>query len=162
MGCYCMSIAEKVIGEWISSAQEDLDMISLASQVPLLAPTYYHCEQAIEKILKAYIIAKETKLIKTHALDELLKICENQSPDFSKFKKECDEITTYSTVRYPPRKKLTERALKKTIKNTFEIVNFTKSKLKALGYEAPESSTNTAIEEIKDAVRLLREQKKGT
>jgi len=156
-----MNIAEKVIGEWISSAQEDVDTVLILSQVPLLAPTYYHCEQAVEKILKAYIIAKETKLIRTHALDELLKICETHSTDFSKFRKRCEEITTFSAMRYPPRKKLTEQTIKNTIKDTLEIVNFTKSKLKDLGYEALEElPTSAEIEAIKETVRLLREQKK--
>jgi HEPN domain-containing protein len=131
------------------------------SQVPLLVPTYYHCEQAIEKILKAYIIAKENILTKTHDLNELRRICETHSPDFSGFEDICDEISAYSAIRYPPNINLTIRQMRKTIKDTFEIVDFTKSKLKDLGYEVPESSTTAAMEEVKEAIRVLRQQKSG-
>jgi len=156
-----MKRSELVIADWMKSTQDDLDIAKIGAQVPILAPTCYHCGQAVEKILKAYIIAEENKLTKTHDLNLLLENCERHSPDFAKFKKQCAEILVFSTIRYPPSTNITEQTMKQTIKDTLEIVDFTKSKLKALGYDAPESSTNTAIEEIKEAVRILRDQKKG-
>jgi HEPN domain-containing protein len=154
-----MNIAETVVGEWINSARDDLSMASLGARVPIPASTCYHCGQAVEKILKAYIIAEENKLTKTHDLNILLENCERYSSDFGKFKKQCAEITAFSTIRYPPSRNLTEWKMEQTVNSAHEIVNFTTSKLKVLGYEAPESSTNAAIEEIKEAVRVLRKQK---
>jgi HEPN domain-containing protein len=154
-----MNTAKTVVEEWIASAQDDLTMAMLGAQVPVIASTCYHCGQAVEKILKAYIIAEENTLTKTHDLIVLLESCENHSPDFGKFKTQCDEITTFSTIRYPPSRNVTEQKMEQTIKNAHEIVSFTKSKLKDLGYEAPESPAKAAIEEVKEAVRLLRKQK---
>jgi HEPN domain-containing protein len=156
-----MNTVKTVVEEWITSAQDDLTMVMLGAQVPVIASTCYHCGQAVEKILKAYIIAKENTLTKTHDLIVLLENCESHSSDFGKFKKQCAKITTFSTIRYPPSRNVTELKMEQTVKSALEIVNFTKSKLKDLGYEAPESSTNAAIEEVKEAIRVLRRQKSG-
>jgi HEPN domain-containing protein len=154
-----MNIAETVVGEWITSAKDDMTMALLGAQVPVIASTCYHCGQAVEKILKAYIIAEENTLTKTHDLIVLLENCEKHSPDFGKFKKQCAKITAFSTIRYPPSMNVTEQKMEQTIENANEILSFTISKLKTLGYKAPEPSTNMAIEEIKEAVRVLRERK---
>jgi HEPN domain-containing protein len=106
-----MNTEELVVSEWINSAQEDLDGIALTSQVPLLAHTCYHCGLAVEKMLKAYIIAKETKLIKTHDLNVLLEKCEKHSSDFGRFKDICIDITLYATLRYPPGRNLTREKM---------------------------------------------------
>jgi len=120
--------------DWINSAQDDLKIVSFGAQALILAPTCYHCEQAVEKMLKAYIIAKENRLIKTHDLDVLLEKCEVHSSDFSIFKKVCEDITTFSVMRYPPSRKLTVQYMEQAVKNTLAIVDFTQSKLKELGY----------------------------
>jgi HEPN domain-containing protein len=144
------------VNDWISSAQEDLDGIALTSQVPLLANTCYHCGQAVEKMLKAYIIAKTNELTKTHDLVSLVTKCERSSPDFGKLKNTCAEISTFSTIRYPPKKDLTKQEMEETIKNTHEIVDFTMSKLKELGYDKTQQPTSDAMKKIMNAIRQVK------
>jgi len=122
------------VSEWVRVSREDFNVASLLGDVPYLAPACYHCQQSAEKILKAYLIAKESKLTKTHELDELVKQCEKYSPDFGNFKNACAELTQYATAtRYPPTTELTEFMMKQAIKYAGKILNFTESKLKELG-----------------------------
>jgi len=154
-----MNISELVVCEWINSAQEDLDAITLTSQVPLLAHTCYHCGQAIEKILKAYIIAKESRLIKTHDIEDLLGKCQNHSSDFGKFEYICEDLTKYVTVRYPPIENVPEQKMELAIKNTHEIVDFTMEKLKQLGYNPTKQPTSENIKKMIEAVNTSQKQK---
>jgi hypothetical protein len=55
-------------GEETKDSDDDLDAVLNLAKVPYLVPACYLCGQAVEKILKAYYIAKENKLIKTHDL----------------------------------------------------------------------------------------------
>jgi HEPN domain-containing protein len=151
-----MSTSELVISDWINSTQGDLDMVSLGSQVPLLAPVCYHCGQAVEKILKAYIIAKTSELTKTHDLVSLITKCEQCSPDFGKFRNTCTNISTFSTIRYPPQKNLTKQEMEETIKNTHEIVNFAMAKLKELGYDKTPQPTSDSMKKIMAAIQQVQ------
>jgi len=130
-----MNTNELVISEWISAALEDFGCASVLSKVPYHTPACYHCQQSVEKILKAYIIAKENTLIKTHDLDNLIDKCEKHSPDFSKFKDACEDLTLYTTIRYPPFGNLTEQDMKQALKNAQDVLEFTKSKLTEMGFE---------------------------
>jgi HEPN domain-containing protein len=130
---------ELIVADWIKFAQEDLNAASMLADVPYIVPACYHCQQCVEKILKAYIIVKERILIKTHDLLFLIKECEKYSPDFSKFKDICSEITLYTAIRYPVNRKLrnlTVQDMRQALKDTRDLFEFTESKLKELGYES--------------------------
>jgi HEPN domain-containing protein len=130
-----MNINELVVTEWISAALEDFGCATLLAEVPYYAPACYHCQQSVEKILKAYIIVKENILIKTHDLDDLINKCKRHSPDFDNLKEHCENLTLYTTVRYPPIMKLTKQELEQALKDALYVLEFTKSKLKDMGYE---------------------------
>jgi len=130
-----MNTNELVVKEWVSAALEDFGSASVLAKVPYHAPACYHCQQSVEKILKAYIIAKENTLIKTHDLDDLISKCEKHSPDFGKFKDACENLTPYTTVRYPPFGILTEQDVKYALEDAQDVLTFTKSKLTEMGFE---------------------------
>jgi len=130
-----MNTNELVVKEWVSAALEDFGSASVLAKVPYYAPACYHCQQSVEKILKAYIIAKENTLIKTHDLDDLISKCEKHDLDFGKFKDACENLTPYTTVRYPPLGNLTEQDMKYALKDALDVLTFTKSKLAEMGFE---------------------------
>jgi HEPN domain-containing protein len=74
-----MNTNELVVGEWVSAAYEDFGSAMVLAKIPYYAPACYHCQQSAEKILKAYIIAKENILTKTHDIDALVNKCEQHS-----------------------------------------------------------------------------------
>jgi HEPN domain-containing protein len=154
-----MNTNNPVVVEWIKIAEQDLGSAFVLAEVPYYAPASVLCQQSVEKILKAYIIANGGFLKKTHDLNELVRMCEKYSHDFDILKKTCSNITLYSTMRYPPIETITAQNIEQLLVDTRDAFDFTKSKLKDLGYEVPESPAKAAIDEVKEAVRLLRKQK---
>ena len=134
-----MSINNPIVNEWIYFAQMDYyDCALHLSQTRRPAPVEiicYHCQQSVEKILKAYIIAKGNILVKTHDLEVLIEQCKQYSFDFDNYAKSCFTLTTYVTsTRYPPKPELTEQHMEQALKDALGILEFTKSKLKEMGY----------------------------
>ena len=77
---------KKVIIQWFAKADEDLlaaerlyddDAIFFAGIIG------FHCQQCIEKYLKAFIIYKEAEFKRIHDLDMLKKDCIRLDSDFS-------------------------------------------------------------------------------
>ena len=95
----------------------------------------YHCQQSVEKIFKGYIVAQGGTVTKTHDLEFLIEQCKRYSPDFDMYAKSCFTLTTYvSNTRYPPKPELTEQHMEQALKDAQSILEFTKSKLKDMGY----------------------------
>jgi HEPN domain-containing protein len=62
----------------------------------------FHCQQAVEKYLKAYLVFLGISFAKTHEIGELITKCENKDKDISVFKEEADKLTDYAIeIRYP-------------------------------------------------------------
>ena len=103
MGFYCM-IEKSEYLEWIEIAEQDLNSaIFLKSMIPKpIEIICYHCQQSAEKFLKAFLIKKEIKFIRTHDLTLLYGKCKSYDTDFTNVMKDCVELTEYSVgVRYP-------------------------------------------------------------
>lgn len=62
----------------------------------------FHCQQAVEKLLKAYIIAKTGVILNTHSLIYLCKEAEKYNYEFRKHIKDCAFVNQfYIETRYP-------------------------------------------------------------
>jgi HEPN domain-containing protein len=125
------------VEKWIHFAQMDFDSaVALAEKFrPPLEIVCYHCQQAAEKILKAYIIAKTNTLTKTHVLVDLLNTCVQYSAEFDVFKNTSISLTAYiALTRYPSSIDLTEQAMTQALKDAQDILEFTKSKLAEMGF----------------------------
>ena len=64
---------KKPVADWLFLAESDLRTAKIAvkDEYPLTNIVTFHCQQAIEKYLKAYLIENEVSLIKTHDLVKL-------------------------------------------------------------------------------------------
>jgi len=145
------------VNEWILSTQEDLDAIELLSQIPHPAPTCFHCEQAVEKILKAYLIANTGKPPQhKHDLIMFLRQCTKYSADFGQLSEICADITTFATIRYPPNRTLTEENMRQTIKNTYMVVDFTMEKLKQSGHNPPPRAPGEILKKMIEAAEAAK------
>jgi HEPN domain-containing protein len=65
--------------EWLQKASLDLRgaRIDLDADPPLLEDTLFHCQQAVEKSLKAFLAWHDVPFRKTHSLEELGTSCES-------------------------------------------------------------------------------------
>jgi HEPN domain-containing protein len=67
-----------LIDEWVDKADADCQgavALQRLRQAPLPDLVCYHCQQCIEKYLKAYLIAHGETPPRTHDLEQLLKLC---------------------------------------------------------------------------------------
>ncbi|MDR2578552.1 MAG: HEPN domain-containing protein [Chitinispirillales bacterium] len=124
--------------EWIRYAQEDYDAaVAMAATNNPYAPrkACYDCHQSAEKILKAYIIAKEGTRKKEHNLVTLLKQCSQYSHDFDGLRAACLILNTHiAKTRYPSGKKLTDSDMEEALGEAAKILELTKSKLTEMGF----------------------------
>jgi HEPN domain-containing protein len=93
-----------IISEWLNKASEDLRFAeaNLNDGSEFYSRLCFHFQQAAEKYLKAFIIAKELPFIKVHDLVNLLKVCTAHDPTLAILRDECIELNAaYIETRYP-------------------------------------------------------------
>ena len=81
-----MTEAEKKhLNQWIEKAEHDLIAAKLIveHQPLILDIACFHCQQAVEKYLKTYLVYKKEEFPKTHNLDLLQQMCTNYEAAFA-------------------------------------------------------------------------------
>jgi len=70
---------QREVGAWIQKAENDMRgaRIDMDAAPPLIEDALFHCQQAVEKAMKAFLTAHDTSFRKTHDLDELAMACED-------------------------------------------------------------------------------------
>ena len=69
---------QREVGAWIQKAENDIRgaRIDMEAVPPLIEDALFHCQQASEKAMKAFLADHDTPFRKTHDLDELAMACE--------------------------------------------------------------------------------------
>ena len=107
------------IRQWLIKSQRDIGSARrlMEGQEPYLDTAVYHCQQAAEKALKAFLTARDMAFEKTHNLVALLALCTPLAPGFEQWEEVAEMLTPYATeFRYPgailePEKSEAEQAL---------------------------------------------------
>lgn len=73
------------IKQWIFKANEDVLVINKLTESEFIATSSvcFHCQQAVEKYLKAFLISNGIEIKKTHNIEFLLSECEDIDTDFA-------------------------------------------------------------------------------
>lgn len=108
------------VKQWLIKCQRDLKVayVLFESQESLLDAVVYHCQQAAEKALKAYLTDQNVNFRKTHDLSLLVELCLLSEPEFQSLEDTADTLTPYATeFRYPgnvmePERQEAEEALR--------------------------------------------------
>ena len=117
--------------ELIYIAGEDLESAKILANhyKPQIEVSCYHCQQCVEKVLKAFLSFHNVKFRYIHNLKELCRDCQNIDASFSIFQKECEVLTKYITeTRYSRQIQLTEHEMKQAILSAEKILDFVKKK----------------------------------
>lgn len=92
------------VHEWLSKAEADLT----AAEILAAAETHdyftcaFHCQQAAEKLLKAYLVRHQIEFRKTHDLDQLLALASQAEPALQEELASCEWLTPFGVeFRYP-------------------------------------------------------------
>ena len=90
------------IKQWLVKANEDLLVVDKLTEFEIIATSSvcFHCQQAVEKFLKAFLISNGIEIKKSHNIEYLLSECEDIDPDFSTI--DPKELSDFGVdARYP-------------------------------------------------------------
>jgi HEPN domain-containing protein len=67
----------EIVNKWILKAEHDLKAADqmLRADEPITDAACFHCQQAVEKYLKAYLVSRGVAPEKTHKLERLIEEC---------------------------------------------------------------------------------------
>jgi len=83
--------------EWLKKAESDFATVELCIDNAIgLDAACFHSQQAAEKSLKAWLIAHDISLEKTHELKDLIALCTPIEPRFNKLLTDADALTPYA------------------------------------------------------------------
>lgn len=71
--------------KWILKAESDFKIVEkdIISQFPVTDVICFHCQQAVEKYLKAYLIYQNVVPERTHLIERLIFLCMKFDKEFS-------------------------------------------------------------------------------
>jgi HEPN domain-containing protein len=90
--------------EWLTKALHDLQTARITANAAdgPLDTAIYHCQQAAEKSVKAWLTAKDVPFERTHDLRRLIRQAAGELPEFTQFIGAAEILTPYvSAFRYP-------------------------------------------------------------
>ena len=95
-------VTKKYIKQWLIRANEDLLVVNKLTEFEVVATSSacFHCQQAVEKYLKAFLISNGNEIKKTHNIEFLLSECEDIDSDFAKI--DPKNLSDFGVdIRYP-------------------------------------------------------------
>ena len=93
-----------LVRAWLAKADEDLAVARLLIEQErrLLSSGVYHCQQAAEKALKAWLTSRDIVFPKTHDLESLLHLGRAAEPGLAAYLEPAQALTPLATeYRYP-------------------------------------------------------------
>ncbi len=90
------------VKDWIKKAEEDLLVINRLTEGSIIATSAicFHCQQLVEKMLKAYLIVNGKEIKKTHNIEFLLAECADFDSEFNEI--DPRNLSDFGVeVRYP-------------------------------------------------------------
>ena len=96
--------ALELVRDWMTRASHDLRSARLlaAADTPPLDIAIYHCQQAAEKSIKAWLQGQDEPFRTTHDVAVLVKQASGSNPEFSHLDTAAAVVTPYaSAYRYP-------------------------------------------------------------
>ncbi len=122
----------KDVEEFLKSAEEDLSAAKELLETKKYRITVFHCHQAVEKCLKAYLLEKSGKYLFTHSIYELIELATELDADFEYlFDINAQALEEYYTgARYPPLLKVSEEEAKEAVEIAEKARDFILRKIK--------------------------------
>ena len=97
-------VKRDLVRQWLAKADEDLDTAKFlfSSEKSFLAAVCFHCQQAAEKFLKAFLTWQQIEFPKTHDLGLLLGLIASTEPSLAASLTEVAGLNPYGVdMRYP-------------------------------------------------------------
>jgi len=118
---------------WINKADNDISSALFLTKNMHPVPSEivcFHCQQAAEKYLKAFLVYNDQEPPKTHDLIDLARLCNNFDRDFLLLIPKCEYLIPFaSQTRYPSKLELEDKDVKTALTYAQAIIEFVKSKI---------------------------------
>ena len=123
-----MSPKEELVKEWLRLADDDLRLagLTMKDDEPVYWAAAFHCQQAAEKSLKAFLAYNEYHVEKTHDIEFLVKLCMKILPEMEQFIETGAVLSEYAVdPRYPVAKfEITKTKAEKAMETARKIFEF--------------------------------------
>jgi len=117
-----------LVREWFEYAADDLRVAAHLFETMHRKPieiVCYHCQQAVEKILKGYLIDHDVEPPYIHDLEKLRLMCMEYDSSFEILLEPCRKLTDYVTAgRYPSKVEIMEADAVFALKEAEKIYTF--------------------------------------
>ena len=121
----------EIVQEWVERGDSDFEAAKLlAPEKGLENQTGFHCQQAIEKWLKAYLIKQGEELRKIHDLTALVLDCEKHDSEFQKLEALVEGITDFAVEFRYPGESADSEDVQEALENTEKVRKFIVPKIK--------------------------------
>jgi HEPN domain-containing protein len=114
--------------QWIEFADRDLALAEHTAKTMWPIPheiVCYHCQQFVEKYLKAFLVSKGQEPPHIHDLAKLASLCETENSDFRQIKQKCVILTEYGVQpRYPGYMEIIEEDMARALHFAADIKTF--------------------------------------
>jgi HEPN domain-containing protein len=113
---------EEFYKQWLIKAQEDWDTVEIliSQQHPPKGTVCFHCQQCIEKLLKAILVREQIEFPKTHDIGRLIELVRDYVPGVAEFLLHAKKLSIHGVAaRYP------DEAIEITTADMKEIVDIT-------------------------------------
>src|SRR5215210_5164815 len=131
-GCSMDEEKVELVQAWLTKAGDDLEAARRlgAEPRPLFEPALYHCQQAVEKAVKGFLVFHDTRFTKTHDLGLLVQLATPHAEDFASWAPVASELTPLATLyRYPGEGAPSREDWEGAVTKAANILGFVLSKL---------------------------------
>jgi HEPN domain-containing protein len=119
---------------WLGKARNDWSLARKALDPPPgeLDLAAFHCQQAVEKTLKAYLVSRSIRFEKVHDLNEILDYCAGSDPGFETLRDVAAPLTLYAVAfRYPGPPEPPRREVESALRVVAQVWRFVAERLPA-------------------------------
>jgi HEPN domain-containing protein len=124
---------KEIVRQWIELADKDLALAEHTAKTMWPTPheiVCFHCQQFVEKYLKAFLVSKGQEPPYIHDLAKLAALCETENPDFGQIKQRCIILAEYGVqTRYPGGMQILEEDMDRALHFASDIKNFIRAKV---------------------------------
>jgi HEPN domain-containing protein len=97
-------VLRDLVEQWLAKAEVDYRTAQrlMRDQEPIREAIAFHCQQAAEKYLKAFLVRHQVEFPKTHNLEQLLDLMAPIAPELAASLEETEVLSPYGVdIRYP-------------------------------------------------------------
>lgn len=119
---------KEIVREWCIKANSDLKSAQILFDEDIYDTSCFHSQQAVEKILKAFLIENNIEIEKTHDLVKLIEDCSKVNLNFENLRSSVSRINSYAIdARYPTGHEIHKEEAHDALNEAKKITNIVKA-----------------------------------